>query len=228
MVLELEADRPCDDDGAICTSDGKRLSNRLELTVPGPAPANEPASVAPTFSGTAQVGETLTAFTSDVADNDGLTSPSYTFECIANDGTADSIFRGATSSTYTLVSDDVAAMTMQGKSLFHRRRWQQPGTDQHGDGLGGGGWCFPLLLPTARARSPGRHRWARRLPHQPPCVADTDGLTSLSYAYPWLTSRNAEIAGATEFLLHSGWRRRGRPPSRYGCPSLTTRLTKKR
>ena len=33
----LRADRPCDEAGAICTGNGRRLSNRLELTVSGPA-----------------------------------------------------------------------------------------------------------------------------------------------------------------------------------------------
>ena len=36
VVLVLPADRACDALGAICTAGGKRLSNRLELTVPGP------------------------------------------------------------------------------------------------------------------------------------------------------------------------------------------------
>ena len=50
VAIVLPADRPCDDEGAICTSDGKRLSNRLALTVPGPAPANALATGAPTIS----------------------------------------------------------------------------------------------------------------------------------------------------------------------------------
>ena len=60
----------------------------------------------PTISGTAQVGETLTASTSDIADSDGLTSVSYSYQWIRNDGTSDSDISGATSSTYTLVDSD--------------------------------------------------------------------------------------------------------------------------
>ena len=72
----------CDDQGAVCMADGKALSNRTELTVPGPVaeeedgqaqeqqqeeertpPENSAATGAPAITGTAQVGETLTAWT---------------------------------------------------------------------------------------------------------------------------------------------------------------------
>ena len=68
---------------------------------------NSPATGAPTISGTAQVGETLTADVSGITDADGLTNVSYTYQWIANDGTTDTDTSGQTGSTYTLVSADV-------------------------------------------------------------------------------------------------------------------------
>ena len=68
---------------------------------------NSQATGAPTISGTAQVGETLTADTSGIADEDGLDSVSYSYQWISNDGSADSEIGGATGSTYILASDDV-------------------------------------------------------------------------------------------------------------------------
>ena len=68
---------------------------------------NTPATGAPTISGTAQVGETLTADVSGITDADGLTNVSYTYQWSANDGTTDTDIRGATNSTYTLSDDDV-------------------------------------------------------------------------------------------------------------------------
>ena len=56
--------------------DGTKLSNRSELTVPGPAAANTPATGAPSISGTARVGETLTVDTSGIDDEDGLANVS--------------------------------------------------------------------------------------------------------------------------------------------------------
>ena len=63
---------------------------------------NHPATGAPTISGTAQVSQTLTASTSEIADTDGLTNVSYSYQWLADDTDID----GATSSTYTLQSSD--------------------------------------------------------------------------------------------------------------------------
>ena len=67
-----------------------------------PPPANSPATGAPAITGTARVGETLTADTSGIADADGLTGASFSYQWLA-DGTDIS---GATGSTYTLASTD--------------------------------------------------------------------------------------------------------------------------
>ncbi len=57
---------------------------------------------APIISGTAQVGQTLTADTSDISDPDGLTNVSYSYQWLADDTEID----GATSSTYTVQASD--------------------------------------------------------------------------------------------------------------------------
>ena len=67
-----------------------------------PEPDNSPATGAPTISGTVQVGETLTANTSGIADEDGLSNVRYEYQWLA-DGTAIS---GATASAYTPVEAD--------------------------------------------------------------------------------------------------------------------------
>ena len=64
--------------------------------------ADTPATGAPTVSGTAQVGETLTAGTSGIVDADGLTNATFNYQWLADD--AD--IAGATGSTYTLVEAD--------------------------------------------------------------------------------------------------------------------------
>ena len=63
---------------------------------------NTPATGAPTISGTAQVGQTLTASTSGISDSDGLTNVSYSYQWLADDTEID----GATSSTYRVQSSD--------------------------------------------------------------------------------------------------------------------------
>ena len=69
----------------------------------GETPSNTPATGAPAISGTPQVGETLTASTSDIDDSDGLTNVSYSYKWIA--GGAD--ISGATNSTYNPADSDV-------------------------------------------------------------------------------------------------------------------------
>ena len=67
---------------------------------------NAPATGKPEISGTIEVGETLTADTSRIADADGLTSVSYSYRWVRVDGTNEADIAGATGSTYTLVEAD--------------------------------------------------------------------------------------------------------------------------
>ena len=82
---------------------GNEESLTSEATAEVTARPNSPATGAPTISGTAQVGETLTADTSPIADEDGLTNVSFSYQWLADD--AD--IGGETASTYTLSDDDV-------------------------------------------------------------------------------------------------------------------------
>ena len=106
VVLPVTTD--CATQGAICTGDGRKLSNRLELAVDGPVVSspNSAATGAPTIGGTAQVGQTLTASTSGITDSDGLSNATFAFQWLSSDGTNDSDISGATSSAYTLVETD--------------------------------------------------------------------------------------------------------------------------
>ena len=70
------------------------------------AKPNTQATGAPTISGTAQVGQTLTADTSGIDDEDGLNQVVFSYQWIRNDGNADEDIAGATGSSYTLTGDD--------------------------------------------------------------------------------------------------------------------------
>ena len=108
VTIVLPTTTDCDDQGAVCTSAGRMLSTRLELTVPGPEEeeepeaANSPATGQPTITGTVQVGETLVAVTSGIADDDGTDNAAFTYQWAA--GGSD--IAGATGKTYTLTGDD--------------------------------------------------------------------------------------------------------------------------
>ena len=66
------------------------------------ASANSPATGAPTITGTARVGQTLTADTSGISDDDGLTNVTYSYQWLRGSTEID----GATSSTYTVQTAD--------------------------------------------------------------------------------------------------------------------------
>ena len=67
-----------------------------------PPPPNTPATGAPTITGTAQVGETLTADTTGISDDDGLDNAAFAYQWFADNAE----INGATASSYTLVADD--------------------------------------------------------------------------------------------------------------------------
>ena len=77
-------------------------TNSLERSNREDVQENSAATGAPTINGTAQVGEILTASTSDIADADGLANATFTYQWLADD--AD--INGATGSSYTLVAAD--------------------------------------------------------------------------------------------------------------------------
>ena len=68
-----------------------------------PPPASSPATGQPTITGTAQVGETLTADTSGIDDADGMSGAVFSYQWLANGADV----AGATNDTYTPVADDV-------------------------------------------------------------------------------------------------------------------------
>ena len=90
-------------------SDGEAESaDAYTMTVDVTA-VNDAATGAPTISGTTMVGQTLTASTAGIADADGLTGVSYSYQWIRVDsGNKDNprTIAGATSSRYTLTRDD--------------------------------------------------------------------------------------------------------------------------
>ena len=82
-------------------------------------PAHTPATGAPAITGTARVGQTLTASTSGITDADGLTNVSYVYRWIRldSDGMMNPTDIGTDASTYTLVAADVGKKIQVGVSF---------------------------------------------------------------------------------------------------------------
>ena len=99
-------------------------------------PANSAATGAPAITGTARVGETLTASTSGITDPDGLDNAVFTYQWLADGSDID----GATSTNYTLTAADEGKATKVRVSLQRRQR-QCRDADQRVHEPGGG---FPV------------------------------------------------------------------------------------
>ena len=198
VTIILPATGDCDDDGAICTEDGRKLSSRLELSVSGPesqqqqAVQNSPATGAPIISGTARVGETLTADTSDVSDADGSTNASFAFQWVSNDGSADAEIQDATASTYALVDAD------EGKTI----KVQVTFTDDVGneESLTSAATAAVEASPNTPATGApaitGTAQVGETLTADLSGIADYDGLDKTSFSYQWQAD-GADIPGAT-------------------------------
>ncbi|MYD94226.1 MAG: hypothetical protein F4Y02_11165, partial [Chloroflexi bacterium] len=193
VTLVLPVTTDCEAQGAICTGDGKALSERLEVVVPVPSARqsqeqtqeNQPATGAPTISGTARVGETLSVSTAGIADADGLTNVSYAYQWLADDA----VIAGATSSTYTLAAAE------RGKAIKV--------TVSFTDDAGNAEALTSVATATVTAAnnpatgSPvitGTAQVGQTLSVSTAGIADADGLTNVSYAYQWLVD-DAVIAG---------------------------------
>ena len=89
---------------------GLSQMSSLARATPASPPENSPAAGAPIITGTAQVGETLTADISDISDGDGLTNATFSYQWLADEAE----ISGARSSAYTLVdADEGNAITVQ-------------------------------------------------------------------------------------------------------------------
>ena len=156
---------------------------------------NSPATGVPAISGTAQVGETLTADTSGIADSDGLANVTFSYQWVRNDGTTDSDISGATSSTYTL-NDAEEGKTVKVRVSF---------TDDAGNGESLTSVATPAVatrpnvVATGAPTISGTAEVGETLTADTSGIADADGLTNASYSYRWIRndgSSDTDIANA--------------------------------
>ena len=147
-----------------------------------------PATGTPTISGTAQVEETLTADTSGIADADGLTNISYSYQWIRNDGTSDTDIAGATDATYTLVAAAV------GKTIKVRVTFTDDASNDETLTSEATGAVATNGAPT------GTVEVGETLTADTSGIKDEDGLDNVSFSYQWIRTdgtADLDIDGAT-------------------------------
>ena len=174
------------------------------------AAPNTPATGAPTITGTAQVGQTLTAGTTAIMDADGLTSVSYTYQWIrvATDNTETNI-ASATASTYTLVAADQGTTIKVTVSFTDDASNAETLTSAATAAVS----AAPNTPATGAPTITGTAQVGQTLTAGTTAIMDADGLTSVSYTYQWIrvdggTETNISGLGDGEHL-HAGGGRPG-------------------
>ena len=154
---------------------------------------NSPATGAPTITGTAQVGEVLEADTSGIADADGLSGATFSYQWVANDGNSDTDITGATDYTYTLAAAD------EGKTIKVQVSFTDDADNE--ETLTSAATDAVAAEPTTNTPATGAPtisgtaQVGETLTANTSGVADADGLSNVEYEYQWLAD-DAEIAGA--------------------------------
>ena len=153
---------------------------------------NRPATGLPTINGTVQVGDTLTADTTSIADADGLNNAVFNYQWVSNNGTIDADISGATESAYTLKDTD------EGKAVKVRVTF----TDDAGneETLTSAATAEVVAKPNSTATGlptiSGTAQVGETLTADTSGIADEDGLDNAAFSYQWLSSRDTEIQGA--------------------------------
>ena len=164
-------------------------SGTYTLTVSG----NNPATGAPTITGTAQVGQTLTAGTSGIMDADGLTTPGYSYQWVRVNGT-DADISGATLNTYTLVAADL------GKTIKVKVSFTDDASNAETltSAAAAAVTAKPNTPATGAPTISGTAQVGQTLTAATSGISDADGLGTFSYQWIRVDSgADADISGAT-------------------------------
>ena len=159
--------------------DGQTIEVRIvpTSTLAAPTP-NTSATGQPTITGSAQVGETLTADTSQVADADGLIAVSYLYQWIADDVN----IPNATGQTYILSGTDQGKALKVMVSFNDNRNNPETLTSVATEPV-----AARPNTPAAGAPSiQGVLQDHGRLAGDTAGIIDADGLTNATYSYQWI------------------------------------------
>ena len=149
--------------------------------------SNTPAAGAPTITGTVQVGETLTANTTDISDSDGLNKATFTYQWLV-DGAE---INGATDYTYTLFAAD------EGKTIKVRVTFtDDAGNDESLTSAPTATVTASNTPATGEPTITGTAQVGETLTANTAGIADSDGLINATFTYQWLAD-DTDITDAT-------------------------------
>ena len=175
------------------TDDGgndETLTSTATDVVAEAARPNSPATGAPAITGTAQVGETLTADTSDISDPDGVENAVFAYQWLSDDAE----IGGATGSTYTLVDDDEGRTIKVRVTVTDDARNETTLTSEATDAVEAA--AQPDSPATGQPTISGTAQVGEMLTADTSGIADADGLVNATYRYQWVAGES-DIGEAT-------------------------------
>ena len=165
--------------------------------------ANSPATGWPGITGTVRAGETLTATTDRIEDEDGLTDAVFAYRWVRQDPatSTDADIEGATSSTYTVTDAD------EGKAIKVRVTFTDDAGNAESLTSDARLSAPPLIIPdaevivsnttaTGEPTITGTIRVGETLTANTTDLSDSDGLNNATFTYQWLAD-DADITDAT-------------------------------
>ncbi len=164
-----------------------------------PRPANIPATGKPTISGTARVGQVLTADRGTVDDANGMPD-SFDYQWFRVDGQTETEIPGATGMTYSLTADDQDKQFRVTLSFVDNDGYPEARTSDPypaGDGVDP---PPPNSPATGKPVISGTARVGQVLTADRGTIADANGVPDV-FEYQWIRvdgDSETEIAGATE------------------------------
>ena len=160
------------------------------------APPNSAATGIPAITGAAQVRETLTAGTSNIADDNGLSNASFAYQWVRSADGADTDISGATASTFLLTHGELDHTITVRVSFTDDAGYSETVTSNATGPVVRPPNVSPNGLPTIG----GTLGVGKTLTAGASGITDDNGLSNAAFTYQWVSSTEgveADIAGAT-------------------------------
>ena len=158
--------------------------------------ANGAATGQPTVSGTALVGETLTARTSAISDDNGMTSAVFSYQWVRTGAGTDNDVAGATGSTYELSTDDLSHTIKVRVSFTDDDGYSEELTSEPTAVVLSPPNTTPMGLPVTS----GTLQVGKTLTADTSGISDLNGMTEAVFAFQWVRTAggtDADIPDAT-------------------------------
>ena len=155
---------------------------------------NTPATGQPTIAGTLETGETLTAATSSISDDNGLANAAFAYQWIHTATDSEAYIPAATASSYLLSSDDI------GHSIKVRVTFTDD--DGYTERLTSSATALVIMqaniAATGQPTITGSAEVGETLTAATSAISDSNGLTNAVFSHQWVRSANGSDNDITD------------------------------